>query len=170
MKKSKVLLNVTSFFCFVYFALYLFTLVFIPIAIYCYIAGKNFSYKADHLDDTMKMSNLHFKRYVIFVSVFCFPFGLLSIIPYLYLTTNNVVITDLKYSNTENETQNIESQSEAVQYETESEIETQEEKPETQEEKLEKFRKLQNFKDKGFITEEELEQAREQIFGKKEDQ
>ena len=101
MKKSKLLLNLTSFFCFIYFALYIFTLVFIPIGIYCYIAGKNFSYKAEHLDDTMKLSNINFKRYVIFVSIFCFPFGLLVIIPYRYLTSNNIVITNLKYVNVE---------------------------------------------------------------------
>ena len=37
----------------------------------------------------------------------------------------------------------------------------------TDEEKQAKFKKLQNFRDKGIITEEELELAREQLFGKK---
>ena len=166
MKKSKILLNITSFFCFIYFAIYIFTLVFIPIGIYCFIAGKNFSYKAEHLDDEMKFSNLNFKRYTIFVSIFCFPFGLLAIIPYRYLTSNNIVVssvkTDLRYVNTENvevKDDNTSSDGEIVQ----------EEKVETQEEKMEKFRKLQSFKEKGFITDEELEQAREQIFGKNND-
>ena len=37
----------------------------------------------------------------------------------------------------------------------------------TEEEKQEKFKKLQQFRDKGIITEEELELAKEQLFGKK---
>jgi len=169
MNKSKVLLNITSFVCFVFFALYIFTLVFIPIGIYCYIAGKNFAYKAEHLDDKMKMSDHQFKAYTIFVSIFCFPLGLLAILPYKFLTSNNVVVTDLKYVNTEEESK-VEEVKTVETSTTNSEVVESpvEEKAETEEEKIEKFRKLENFKEKGFITEEELEQAREQIFGKKE--
>lgn len=159
MKSTKILLNLTSFFCFVYFAIYTFSLVFIPIGIYCFIAGKNFSYKAEHLDDTYKMSKSTFKYYVIFVSIFCFPFGLLSIIPYRQLTSNNIVVTDLKYVNTENET-DLQKDNQEIKQENENVVETEQEK-------IEKFQKLQSFKEKGYITEEELEQAREQIFGKK---
>lgn len=167
MKKNKILLNIVSFFCFIYFAFYIFTLVFIPIGIYCFLAGKAFSYKAEHLDDTLRLDNKIFKRYMIFTCIFVFPFGLLSIIPYISLTSNNVTITTLKYSNTETETAQNENQSESE--EVKQENQTSETHEETEEEKQEKFRKLQNFKEKGFITEEELEQAKEQIFGKKED-
>ena len=169
MKSSKILLNLTSFFCFVYFALYIITLVFIPIGIYCFLAGKTFSYKAEHLDETMRVSNKHFKNYVIFVSIFCFPFGLFAIIPYIKLTSNNVIISDiessgLKYSRCDEEktesTDSVET--------TQSDETIEEKKEETMEEKMEKFKKLERFKESGFITEEELEQAREQIFGKKE--
>jgi hypothetical protein len=166
MKKSKILLNLTSFFCFIYFAFYIFTLVFIPIGIYCFLAGKNFSYKAEHLDDTMKLSNLHFKRYVIFVCIFCFPFGFLAIIPYKYLTSNNIVISNLKYVNVEDIKPVEENVTESQ--ENSSMAEENQQPVETEQEKIEKFKKLQSFKEKGFITEEELEQAREQIFGKKE--
>ena len=164
MKSSKILLNLTSFFCFVYFAIYIFTLVFIPIGIYCFIAGRTFSYKAEHLDETIVISNKQFKNYVIFVSIFCFPFGLLAILPYRYLTSNNIVVSNvemggLKYSEvSEEERKETQAQAEVIN----------EEKPEeTMEEKMEKFKKLERFKANGFITEEELEQAREQIFGKK---
>lgn len=165
MKSSKVLLNITSFFCFIYFAIYIFTLVFIPIGIYCFIAGKTFSYKAEHLDETMRISNQQFKNYVIFVSIFCFPFGLLSIIPYLKLTSNNVVISDAETTKSNEEK---ESDREETQKTVETEVINKENQEETMEEKIEKFKKLQRFKENGFITEEELEQAREQIFGKKE--
>ena len=169
MKTAKVLLNLTAFFCFLYFALYIFTLVFIPIGIYCFIAGKRFNYKAEHMVDDLRFSNNDFKKYVIFVSIFCFPFGLLAIIPYYLIVSNKIKVTDLKYVDTRSE-QPVEDVKESQETTSES-SETSENpatKEEPEEEKLEKFKKLENFKEKGLITEEELEQAREQLFGKKE--
>ena len=162
MKTSKVFLNISSVVCFLYGAIYIFSLVFIPIGIYCFIAGKTFSYKAEHLDETVVISNTQFKNYVIFVSIFCFPFGLLVILPYRYLTSNNIVVSNvemggLKYSEV----------SEEERKETQTEVISEEKPEETMEEKMEKFKKLERFRANGFITEEELEQAREQIFGKK---
>lgn len=168
MKTNKVLLNIVSFFCFIYFAIYIFTLVFIPIGIYVFLAGKNFAYKAEHQDDTMRLDNKTFKRYMIFTCIFVFPFGLLSIIPYIRLTSNNITISTVKVSD-ESSNENPSMPSNPSSEETESASNGENSHIETEEEKQEKFQKLQNFKEKGYITEEELEQAREQIFGKKED-
>lgn len=156
-KAAKVLFNICSVVCFIFFALYIFTLVFIPIGIYCFLAGKRFNFKAEHLDDTITVNNIVLRNYVIFVSIFCFPLGLLSVIPYLLLTSNRISVSETKYTNT---------QSEEVESST-AEPQTAEQTEETEAEKLEKFQKLQNFKEKGLITDEELEQAREQLFGKK---
>ncbi len=166
MKATKVLLNITSFFCFIYFALYIFTLVFIPIGIYCFLAGKRFAYKADHLGDNYKLTNINFKKYVIFVSIFCFPFGLLSIIPYVLLTSNKVKVTDLKYSETSSNSGNYNSTTNDKEPTSSGEENIQSDEIESDEEKIEKYKKLQNFKEKGLITEEELLQAKEQLFGK----
>lgn len=178
MKSSRILLNIMSVICFIYGALYVFTLVFIPLGVYCFIAGRRFSFKAEHLDDTMYMSNYHFKCYVIFASIACFPLGLLSIIPYLYLTTHSVKVSDFENkSNYDNSSQNVnitngdkDNESENVKTEKGSaEVEVvkpQKEEEMTEEEKFAKFRKLQNFRDKGIITDEELELAKEQLFGK----
>lgn len=168
MKNSKLLLNVTAFFCFVYFALYTFSLIFIPIGIYCFLAGKKFAYKAEHLDDPFKLSKKEFKNYVIFVSVFCFPFGLLAILPYKYLASNNISVSSVDENTTSYTVKSVdETESQPL---SDEHIETVAETDvETTAEKLEKYEKLKNFKEKGLITEEELEQAREQLFGSKED-
>lgn len=173
MKSSKVLLNIMSVVCFLYGALYSFTLVFIPIGVYCFIAGRRFSFKAEHLDDKMFLNDQDFKSYVIFSSIVCFPFGLLSIIPYMILTNNNVKISTQETTLIKVETieEKEESQEETKTENNEEksveEVTAQKEDEMTDEEKQAKFKKLQNFRDKGIITEEELELAREQLFGKK---
>lgn len=168
MNINKILLNITSVFCFIFFALYTFSLIFIPIGIYCFLAGKRFAYKAEHLEDTMRFTNKEFKYYVIFVSIACFPFGLLSIIPYLNLASNNISVSEVKEESNDIKVQTVEEENDQKQEEKDIEV-VQETNVETYEEKMEKFRKLENFKEKGLITEEELEQAREQLFGSKQD-
>lgn len=165
MKTSKVFLNISSVVCFVYGSIYIFSLVFIPLGIYCFIAGRRFSYKAEHIDDFYTFKNEIFKRYVIFVSIACFPLGMLSIIPYCLLTGNNVKVSGLKIQETEPVVK--EEKDDTAKENNEENAEPVEEKIETEAEKQEKYKKLQKFKEKGIITEEELEQAREQLFGDK---
>lgn len=166
MKASKVILNILSVVCFIYGALYVFSLVFIPIGIYCFIAGRKFSYKADHLDDTFQVPNNVFRNYVIFTCIFCFPFGLLSLIPYFMRVSNNVKVTN-NYSNDEYvSTPNNDIKEEKEQ--TNTNFSESENNHETEQEKIEKFEKLKKFHEKGLITDDELEMAREQLFDKKE--
>lgn len=158
MKTLKVFFNIMSVICFIYGIAYIFTLVFIPIGIYCFISAKRFSYKAEHLFDTFALSNKDLRNHVIFVSIACFPLGLLSIIPYYLLTSNKIKVSELKLQDKTvevAETKDLKSSDEETKVET----------VETEEEKLEKFKKLQNFKEKGIITDEELEMARVQLFG-----
>lgn len=166
MKKNKVLLNITSVFCFIYGAIYIFSLVFIPIGIYCFIAGKKFSYKADHLMDNYSVDKKVMKAYTTFASIACFPFGLLSIIAYLSVYGNNV-----KIQNSESEvnvkSENVQDSSESNQSKMAQENSNQEGETvaETTAEKLEKLEKLRNFRDKNIITEEEFEMAKNKMFG-----
>ena len=171
MKISKILLNIMSVVCFVYGALYVFSLVFIPVGIYCFIAGRRFSYKAEHIDNTMFMSNKDFKAYVIFASIACFPFGLLSVIPYIMIVGNRIKISETKesifsVSDVDSENQSTEKESEK---EEPRQVEIQKDSELSDEETQAKFAKLQSFREKGIITEEELELAPEQLFGKKTD-
>lgn len=189
MKISKVILNIMSIVCFIYGALYTFSLVFIPVGVYCFIAGRRFSYKAENLYNSMTLSDKDFKSYVIFSCIACFPLGLLAIIPYMILTSNNVTVSDTnglhlqKEENAESDNQN----NKDVKVETVSETDLKTEKSEDSKtenaeskaveaqkdnelsdvEKQEKYEKLKKFKEKGIITEEELNQAYEQLFGKK---
>ena len=163
MKSSKAILNILSVVCFIYGALYLFSLVFIPIAIYCFLAGRRFSYKAEHPYDLNYISNKNFRNYVIFTCIFCFPFGLLSIIPYVYLASNNVKVTDENYDEGEKYIITDSEPQEVFKHDT---TEVEADVPETDAEKQEKFEKLKKFHEKGIITDDELELAKEQLFGK----
>ena len=182
MKTTKVLLNIVAFVCFLYGALYLFTLVFIPIGVYCLLAAKRFAFKAEHLYDTYTVSNQTLKNFTIFVSIACFPLGLLAVIQCYLLVSNKIKISEFKVSSSDYDEVNriesddvaetiVEEKKEEVKTESKTEKVENKEEPvqevETEEEKQEKFNKLLNFKEKGIITEEELEMAREQLFGKK---
>lgn len=165
MKASKLFFNISSVICFIFGALYIFSLVFIPVGVYCFIAAKRFNYKAEHLLDNFAEDNRVLKNYVIFASIVCFPFGLVSAIAYYLVTNNNISITETKEDNSEIIVETIDektSESEENIESVEAHIE------ETYEEKVEKFNKLQNFHKKGIITDEELEMAKIQLFGKDE--
>lgn len=168
MKLNKVLLNVVSVVCFLFGAFYIFSLVFIPVGIYCFTAGKMFSQKADHIMDNYSVDQKTMRAYSIFASIACFPLGLLSLIAYFRIYSNNVKVETTQSEKvetveTDNETENLKTEEEAN-----AEPETEVSNEETEEEKIKKLEKLRNFKKKGIITEEEFEMAREQMFGKEE--
>ena len=158
MKGSKFCLNFTSVVCFIYGALYCFSLVFIPIGVYCFVAGRKFSYKADHLLDSVAVTKKTMLAYTIFASIACFPFGLVVIFAYFGLYGNNVQV-----QSTTIEEQNSDEQKQET---TEEKPTTHDKQEETEEEKLEKLEKLEKFREKGIISEEEFEMAKEQMFGK----
>ena len=163
MKLNKVLLNISAVLCFIFGAFYIFSLVFIPVGIYCFTAGKRFSYKADHLLDNYAVDKKVLKGYSIFVSIVCFPFGFIALIAYLRIYSNNVKIESTERLNVKV------SDDESVVQDNEVEVEEQPvqalNKEESEEEKFEKLEKLRKFKEKGIITEEEFNMAKEQMFG-----
>lgn len=164
MKLNKILLNISAVFCFIIGAFYIFSLVFIPVGIYCFIAGKRFSYKADHLLDNYAVDKKVLKGYSIFSSIVCFPFGLIALIAYLRIYSNNVKIETTESLN--NKVTDDESLVQDNEIEVEKQSAQETIKEETEEEKLEKLEKLRKFKEKGIITEEEFNMAKEQMFGK----
>lgn len=165
MKASKVLFNISAVVCFLCGALYIFSLVFIPVGVYCFIASKRFAFKAEHLYEDFAVSNQTLKNWVIFASIACFPLGLISIIPYWFITSNNVKVESFNIKISEDDS-NADFKTEVAEAEQTESLKEEVVQEETEEEKLEKFKKLENFREKGIITEEELEMAREQLFGK----
>ena len=129
----------------------------LSLQIYCFISARRFSYRADNLVDVYVVPNKVLKIYVIFTIFACFPFGFLALIAYNLVASNNIVVEEVKNdaglhlgeNEPEEKPTNVDAQTEL-----------------SEKEKKEKFAKLQNFRDKGIITEEELEMAREQLFGK----
>jgi len=168
-KSAKILFNISTVVAFIVGTLYIFSLVFIPVGVYCFIAARRFQHKAEHLYDTYAISNNILRNWVIFVSITCFPLGLISIIPYFLVANNNISVSTLQQTNEEHtETVLKEEQEEYIKVETPVE-EVEAHIEETLEEKQEKFEKLKNFHSKGIITDDELEMAREQLFGKNEE-
>ena len=165
MKASKVLFNISAVVCFICGALYIFSLVFIPVGVYCFIASKRFAFKAEHLYEDFAVSNQTLKNWVIFASIACFPLGLISIIHYWFITSNNVKVESFNIKLSEDDS-NADFKTEVTEAEQTESLKEEVVQEETEEEKLEKFKKLENFREKGIITEEELEMAREQLFGK----
>ena len=163
MKLNKVLLNIASVISFIFGAFYIFSLVFIPVGIYCFTAGKRFSYKADHLLDNYAVDKKVLYGYSIFVSVVCFPLGLIALIAYLRIYSNNIKVETAENSNLESDKETIVQDNE-IDIKTESSQTNVQE--ETEEEKMEKLEKLRKFKEKGIITEDEFEMARKQMFAK----
>ena len=72
MKKAKITLNILAVISFIFGALYCFSLVFIPIGVYCFAAGRLFAYKADHMMDSYSADKKTLSRYFVFVAIVCF--------------------------------------------------------------------------------------------------
>ena len=166
MKASRILFNIAAVFAMIFGALYIFSLVFIPIGIYCFIAAKRFVYKSDNMIDNLTLPNDILKRYVIFASIACFPFGLLAAIAYFIMTGNNIKIETPKAEDNENIlVGEIEKEGNSEEYEKPRPVEVEVFEEQTLEEKQAKFDKLKKFHEKGIITDEELEMAKAQLFG-----
>ena len=97
MKKAKITLNILAVISFIFGALYCFSLVFIPIGVYCFAAGRLFAYKADHMMDSYSADKKTLSRYFVFVAIVCFPLGLISGLAYLFLYGNNVKVEEFNY-------------------------------------------------------------------------
>ena len=131
---------------------YCFTLVFIPIAIYCYIGAKKYSSLAEMSDVEVARHDKSITNWAIFFSIVGFPIGLISIIPAI-LVGNNVTVSDIK---SDKEPQGFSAQT--VQ-------ETEKREPVKNElSDLETLEKLKKLLDEGLITQEEYERAKSDLF------
>lgn len=134
---------------------YCFTLIFIPIAVYCFIGAKRYIEWANLTDSQLAQYKSNLTNWAIFFSIVGFPIGLFSIAPAV-LVSNNVTITNV--SEPTNETAN-----------GETVVHTEEKKEEKDEvvDSLKTIEKLDSLKKEGLITEEEYERAKKDVLEKK---
>ena len=133
------------------------SLVFIPIGIYL-IAGAITYYKLARLgDNELYYYSKILKGWAIFFSIVLFPIGLISIIPFKLITSNNIKVT----SSAENQSSNHQA---TEVNKPESNQEKEPEQVVVSEEAMAKFLELKKFHDDGLITDAEFERARDSIF------
>ena len=133
------------------------TLIFIPLAIYCFIGGGKYFEFAKMTDVQLSNHKDSLKNWAIFVSIVGFPIGLISIIPFVN-AGNKVSVTDVKSEQAKNE-----NKSETENKENGSEENVKKEaKSSTSESNLsdnETIEKLKKFREEGLITEAEYKRA-----------
>ena len=130
-----------------------FTLILIPVAVYCFIGARRYMIYSAMSDAQVYTFKQSLTGWAIFFSIVGFPIGLLSIIPALVVSSNNVTITDVP--NEVNETP------QQVQEEVKEEP-VKEDKSND----LETLEKLKHLLDEGLITEEEYERAKKDVINK----
>ena len=131
------------------------SLIFIPVGIYL-IAGAITYYKLARVSDNelYYYANL-LKNWSIFFSIFLFPLGLISIIPFKLASSNNIKVSSFD-EKTENQRES--GSKNADEKQTEQVIVSQE--------AMEKFMEIKKYHDNGLITDAEFERAKESIFKK----
>ena len=135
---------------------YAFTLILIPIAVYCFIGAKVYMERADLTDSQLATYKKSMTYWSIFFSIVAFPIGLFSIIPALKID-NNITITDVEVKAEENK-KDVE----------QPEVKIEENKSSSSElSDIETIEKLKNLKDEGLITQEEFERAKGEVLNKK---
>lgn len=155
MNKNSVLCSVMGIISYIIGISYCFTLILLPVAIYCFIGGRMYMELAKKTDGEVAIKKQSLTYWAIFFSIVGFPIGLISII--IPLRANN----NVKVSNVEEP---------KVMVQTTEEVKPEENKVYEQKSDLtdlETIEKLQKFKEDGLITEEEFERAKKEILEKK---
>ncbi len=129
---------------------YCFTLILIPVAVYCFIGARKYIEWSSLTDGQLAQYKQKLTNWAVFFSIVGFPIGLLSIIP-ACMTSNNVTITNVE-----------EPKEEGVKAEQPKE-EKQEKEKKSPEDKIATIEKLENLKKEGLITEEEFERAKKDV-------
>ena len=141
---------------------YCMSLLFIPIAIYCIIFANRYFKLAKLSDSEYSLSKAVLVAPTIVISIFAFPVGLVTIIPYLMSGANNVKVSKSNFTvPPEGETVKAE-----VDMVSQNEDNENVEFSVTQAD-MEKLQKLESFREQGLLSEEEFNQARDQIVNKK---
>lgn len=156
MKSSKVIFHILTVIAYFYGVLLCATMILLPLGIYAIISAERFALFAELSPYQMLQNKQNIKKWVTFGCILYFPIGLIGLIP-LKNINNNVVVEEPAAQETNQEEKTEEEPKETV----EVEIHT----PETDAEKAEKLEKLERFRQNGLITQEEFEQAKQDLYG-----
>ena len=143
--------------------LYSLSLIFLPIAIYCFIFGNRYLRIAKIKNHELPVIRSLLVSSALFISVIAFPIGLVSIIPVCLSGKVQQKNNDVKYDNASST-----AEAETVKAET-VEVTSQKKNSSTtlSAEDLEKIEKLSKFRQQGLLTDEEFEEAKKQIMNQK---
>ena len=125
------------------------TLIFIPLAIYCFVCAKRYKEFAGYSDGQLSAIKDRVKVWTIFSCIVCFPIGVLALIPYFAIGDNGIKITTVG----QEDSAKTEECQDFGKMEC-SEID-------------EKIQKLTEFKNEGIISDEEYERAVKELESKR---
>ena len=150
--KSSVWFVISSIINYFTGIVYSFTLILLPLGIYCFICAQRNNEFAKLSDAQLPAIKEQVKGWCIFSSIVNFPIGLIAIIPYLQIGDNGIKVTTVEEPNSSKET----TESEVVNEETTENVASSKmDKSEIDE----KIQKLTDFKNEGIISEEEYNRA-----------
>ena len=139
---------------------YSLSLLFIPIAIYLFIYASRYFSMAKLSDGEFSYSKPILVSQAVVVSIFAFPFGLISLIPMYIAGSHNIKITNSERINN----QQTEHYEEPIKADVSGVTTIQEEDNQNiDDEKLEKIEKLARFRKQGLLTQEEFEEAKNKL-------
>ncbi len=155
MNKCNVWCTLMGILGFIFGIAYCFTLILIPVAVYCFIGAKKYMEMTNLTDSQIAGQKKSLTNWAIFFSIVGFPIGLLSIIPAV-VVNNNIVVTDVKVEEGNKTSQTAETEPKKEEKEEDSGISD-----------LETIEKLSKLKEEGLITEEEYTRAKNEVLNKK---
>ena len=97
--KASVWCVVSAVVCYIAGALYCCSLIFLPVAIYCFVFGNRYLRISKLSDYELFVIKPVLVSSAIFVSIFAFPIGLVSIAPALVSKSNASVVDEPRFDN-----------------------------------------------------------------------
>lgn len=154
MKKCQTIFNILTVIAYFYGVLLCATMVLIPLGVYSIIAAHRYAEFSEYNQYQVSINKRKIKNWIIFGCILYIPFGLIGIACVKYID-NDVVIDDA--ATQEPVSSGVDQEKPVVDVEIHT--------PQSADEKAEKLEKLKRFKEKGLITEEEFEQAKNDLYG-----
>ena len=127
-----------------------FTLILIPVAVYLFIGARRYMVFSEMSDAELSANKQALMGWAIFFSIVGFPLGLISIIPAMIVSNNNITIS------------NVETEIKTAPEQVNAEVK-EEKKQENKSNDIDTLEKLKHLLDEGLITEEEYNRAKKDI-------